>query len=144
VHVPYKSGPAVLTDLINGQLSVYFGGVPVNLPMIRAGKVKPLGTSGAKRSPALPDVPTIAEAGVPGYEVSVWYGLMAPHGTPKQIVGKIAADVAGVLKTSEIQERFALQGVDAARSTPEHFRAYFQADVRKWGQVIKAAGVSID
>jgi tripartite-type tricarboxylate transporter receptor subunit TctC len=144
VHVPYKSGPAVLTDLINGQLSVYFGGVPVNLPMIRAGKVKPLGTSGTKRSPALPDVPTIAEAGVPGYEVNVWYGLMAPHGTPKHIVGKIAADVAGVLKTAEIQERFALQGVEAAGSAPDQFRTYFQTDVRKWGQVIKAAGVSVD
>jgi tripartite-type tricarboxylate transporter receptor subunit TctC len=144
VHVPYKSGPAVLTDLLNGQLSLYLGGLPVNLPMIKAGKVKALGTSGAKRSPALPDVPTIAEAGVPGYEVNVWYGLFAPRGTPKHIVSTIASEVNRVLKTPEIQERFAAQGVEAAETTPDQFKIYFQSDIRKWANVVKAAGVHVD
>lgn len=144
LHVPYKSGPAALNDLMNGQLSLYLGGIPINLPMIKAGKVKPLGTSGTRRSPSLPDVPTIAEAGVPGFEVNVWYGLFAPRGTPPKIIEKIAVDASRLLKAPEMRERLARLGVDAEGTTPAEFKAYFRADIEKWRKVVKAAGVSAD
>ncbi len=144
LHVPYKSGPAAQNDLMNGQLSLYLGGIPINLPMIKAGKVKPLATSGTRRSANLPDVPTIAEAGVPGFEVNVWYGLFAPGSTPPRIIEKIAADASRLLKTPEMRERLARLGVDAEGTTPAEFKAYFRADIEKWRKVVKAAGVAAD
>jgi tripartite-type tricarboxylate transporter receptor subunit TctC len=143
-HVPYKSGPQAVTDLLNGQIQTYFGGIPVNLPMIRAGKVKPLGVSLATRSPALPDVPTMIEAGVPGYEVNVWYGLFAPRGTPKDVVAKIAADVTRQLKSPDFQERLTALGVDAAGGRPDEFKALFMREVETWAKVVKAAKVALD
>ena len=144
LHVPYKSGPAALTDLMNGQLSIYLGGIPINLPMIKAGKVRALGTSGTKRSTQLPNVPTIAEAGLPGFEVNVWYGLFAPRATPPRIVDRIASDVTALLKTGEMRERFAALGVDAEGGTPDAFKAYFVNDIERWRKVVKAAGVQGD
>ena len=144
LHVPYKSGPAALTDLMNGQLSIYLGGIPINLPMIKAGKVRPLGTSGAKRSAQLPNVPTIAEAGLPGFEVNVWYGLFAPRATPARTLDKIAADVTTLLRTPEMRERFVALGVDAEGGTPAEFSAYFRGDIERWRKVVKAAGVQAD
>ena len=144
LHVPYKSGPAALTDLMNGQLSIYLGGIPINLPMIKAGKVRPLGTSGTKRSPQLPNVPTIAEAGVAGFEVNVWYGLFAPRGTPRRIVEKIASDVTALVRTPEMRERFVTLGVEPEGGTPAEFSAYFRNDIEKWRKVVKAAGVYAD
>jgi tripartite-type tricarboxylate transporter receptor subunit TctC len=144
LHVPYKSGPAALTDLMNGQLSIYLGGIPINLPMIKAGKVRALGTSGAKRSAQLPNVPTIAEAGLPGFEVNVWYGLFAPRATPARTLDKIAADVTTLLRTPEMRERFVALGVDAEGGTPAEFSAYFRGDIDRWRKVVKAAGVHAD
>jgi tripartite-type tricarboxylate transporter receptor subunit TctC len=143
-HVPYKGGPQALTDTVNGQVSMYFGGLPVALPMVKAGRVKALGTSGAKRSPALPDVPTIAEAGVPGYEVSLWYGLLAPARTPKDIVAKISADVARALKSPETQERFNTLGVETVGSTPDQFSGFIKSELGKWGKVVKATGITVE
>lgn len=144
LHVPYKSGPQAVTDLIGGQLTIYMGGVPVSLPMVKSGKLRPLGVSSLKRIAQLPDVPTIAEAGVPGFEVNVWYGLLAPRGTPPKIVAKISADVSRIVKTPEMRERFAGLGADAEGTTPEAFRNYFRADVEKWAKVVKAAKISAD
>lgn len=144
LHVPYKSGPAALTDLMNGQLSIYLGGIPINLPMIKAGKVRALGTSGMKRSAQLPNVPTIAEAGLPGFEVNVWYGLFAPRATPPRTVERIAADVTALLRTGEMRERFAALGVDAEGGTPEAFKVYFVNDIERWRKVVRAAGVQGD
>ena len=142
LHVPYKSGPGALNDLLGGQLSIYLGGIPINLPMIKAGKVRALGTSGAQRSPQLPNVPTIAEAGLPGFEVNVWYGLFAPRGTPPAVIAKISSDVSTLLRTPEMRERLVALGVDAEGGTAEEFRTYFRNDVEKWRKVVKAAGVS--
>ena len=142
LHVPYKSGPGAQNDLMSGALSFYLGGIPVNLPMIRAGKVKPLGTSGLKRSPQLPGVPTIAEAGIPGFEVNVWYGLFAPRGTPQRVVDKIASDVGRLLNNPETRERFSALGVDAEGGDSAKFKAYYRNDLEKWRKVVKAAGVS--
>ena len=144
LHVPYKSGPQAMTDLIGGQLTIYMGGVPVNLPMIKSGKLRPLGVSSLKRISQLPDVPTIAEAGVPGFEVNVWYGLFAPRGTLQKIVAKISADVSRIVKAPEMRERFAGLGADSEGTTPEAFRNYFGADVKKWSKVVKAAKISAD
>ena len=144
LHVPYKSGPQAMTDLIGGQLTIYMGGVPVNLPMIKSGKLRPLGVSSLKRISQLPDVPTIAEAGVPGFEVNVWYGLFAPRGTSQKIVAKISADVSRIVKAPEMRERFAGLGADSEGTTPDAFRSYFRADVEKWSKVVKAAKISAD
>jgi tripartite-type tricarboxylate transporter receptor subunit TctC len=142
LHVPYKSGPQAMTDLIGGQLVIYMGGVPVNLPMIKSGKLRPLGVSSPKRIAQLPDVPTIAEAGVPGFEVNIWYGLFAPRGTPQKIVGKISADVSRIVKTPDTRERFAGLGADSEGTTPAEFQKYFRGDVEKWARVVKAAKLS--
>ena len=144
LHVPYKSGPQAMTDLIGGQLTIYMGGVPVNLPMIKSGKLRPLGVSSLKRISQLPDVPTIAEAGVPGFEVNVWYGLFAPRGTPQKIVAKISADVSRIVKAPEMRERFAGLGADSEGTAPDAFRNYFRADVEKWSKVVKAAKISAE
>ncbi len=144
VHVPYKSGPSAVTDLINGQLTLYIGGMPIQLPMIQAGKIRALATSGARRAAALPDLPTIAEAGVPGYEVNVWYGLFAPRGTPRTIVTRIAEDVAAVMKAAQNRERWVGLGVDPEGTTPEAFAAYFKADIEKWRKVVTAAKLVSD
>lgn len=142
LHVPYKSGPQAQNDLIGGQIQIYLGGIPVQLPMIRAGKVKPLGTSGLKRSPALPDVPTLDEAGVPGYEVDVWYGFFAPRGTPGNVVTRISADVSRIVKSPAMHERLNALGVEPAGTTPAEFRTLFSREIEKWAQVVKAAGIS--
>ena len=142
LHVPYKSGPGALNDLLGGQLSIYLGGIPINLPMIKAGKVKALGTSGTQRSPQLPNVPTIGEAGLPGFEVNVWYGLFAPRATAPAVIDRISSDVTTLLRSPEMRERLLALGVDAEGGTPAEFRRYFRNDVEKWRKVVKAAGVS--
>ena len=142
LHVPYKSGPQAQNDLIGGQIQIYLGGIPVQLPMIRAGKVKPLGTSGLKRSPSLPDVPTLDEAGVPGYEVDVWYGFFAPRGTPGNVVARISAEVSRILKSPAMHERMNALGVEPAGTTPAEFKALFNREIEKWAKVVKAAGIA--
>ena len=142
LHVPYKSGPQAMNDLIGGQISMYLGGIPVQLPMIKAGKIKPLGTSGTKRSSQLPDVPTIAEAGVPGYEVDVWYGLFAPRGTPKPVINKIATEVKRIMQAPEMQERWSAVGVEPVETDSVEFARRFNAEIAKWAKVVKAAKLS--
>jgi tripartite-type tricarboxylate transporter receptor subunit TctC len=144
VHVPYKSGPQAMNDLIGGQMSVYFGGIPVQLPMIKAGKVRALATSGLKRSSQLPDVPTMAEAGVPGYEMDVWYGLFAPHGTPKAVIAKIAADAIRIMQAPDMRERWNAVGVEPAGTTPAEFNQQFHAEIKKWAKVVTAAKLAPD
>ncbi len=144
VHVPYKSGPQAMNDLIGGQMSVYFGGIPVQLPMIKAGKVKALATSGLKRSSQLPDVPTMAEAGVPGYELNVWYGLFAPRGTPKPVIAKIAADAIRIMQAPDMRERWNSVGVEPAGTPPAEFNKQFRMEIEKWAKVVAAAKLAPD
>jgi tripartite-type tricarboxylate transporter receptor subunit TctC len=144
VHVPYKSGPQAMNDLIGGQISIYMGGIPVQLPMIKAGKVKALGTSGLKRSPQLPDVPTIAEAGLPGYEVDVWYGLFAPRGTPRPIIEKIAGESIRIMQAPDMRERWSAVGVEPAGTRPQEFDTKFRDEIAKWKKVVKAAKIAPD
>jgi tripartite-type tricarboxylate transporter receptor subunit TctC len=144
VHVPYKSGPQAMNDLIGGQMSVYFGGIPVQLPMIKAGKVRALATSGLKRSSQMPDVPTMAEAGVPGYEMDVWYGLFAPRGTPKAVIEKIAADAIRIMQAPDMRERWNSVGVDPAGTMPAEFARQYRAEIGKWAKVVTAAKLAPD
>jgi tripartite-type tricarboxylate transporter receptor subunit TctC len=141
LHVPYKSGPQAVNGLLGGETTFYFGGIPVQLPLIRAGKLKALATSGAKRSPHLPEVPTLAEAGVPGYEVDVWYGLFAPKGTPSAMVARISADARRVLLDPASRDRFAGLGVDPVGGSPAELKELLARESAKWSKVVKAAGI---
>jgi tripartite-type tricarboxylate transporter receptor subunit TctC len=144
VHIPYKgSGPAV-SDLLGGQVQLMFDNTPNVLPHVKAGKLRALGSSGTRRSSMTPDVPTVAEAGVPGYEVTVWFGLVAPAGTPREVVAKLNAEVTRILALSDVRERFLAQGVEPVGSTPEQFAEHIKAQMAKWAQVVQAAGVKAE
>jgi tripartite-type tricarboxylate transporter receptor subunit TctC len=144
VHVPYKGlGPAYV-DLIAGQIQLAFGGVTGVGPHIKSGRVRPLGVSGATRVPAFPDIPTIAEAGVAGYDVTLWYGVLAPAGTPAAIVKRLHAAMAAALQSPDLKERLFNSGAEPALSAPEEFRKFIQAEIERWAPIIRASGARID
>lgn len=143
-HVPYKgSGPA-LVDLMSGQIDVMFENLGSGMPHYRSGKLRPIAVTGAKRDPQLPDVPTIAESGVKGYEAGSWFTLAAPAGVPAEIIEKIGRDVRTALHTPEAAAKFQAMGVNKIANTPAEARAYFASETEKWTKVIKAAGVKLD
>lgn len=144
VHVPYKGTGPAFTDFIGGQVEVMFPALPGALPHVRAGKVRAVAMSSAKRSPALPEVPTIAEAGVAGYEVTNWYGLLAPAGTDTKIVERLHDEFAAVLRMSDVAEAFARAGAEPVSSTPREFEAYLRSEVARWTKGIKEAGVKVE
>ena len=144
VNIPYKGGAPALVDLLGGHVGVMFANLPEHLPSIKAGKLRGLAVSTAKRSPQLPDVPTVAESGVPGFEVTVWYGLCAPAGVPKPIVARLNADVIKTLNSPDVKERLAQNSIEATPSTPEQFAAHIKSETAKWAKVVKDAGVSVE
>jgi tripartite-type tricarboxylate transporter receptor subunit TctC len=144
VHVPYKGGGAAVTDLLGGQVSMYFGTTPSTMPHVRTGKLRALGVTTAKRTPAAPDVPTIAESGLPGYEQSAWHGLLAPAGTPEAIITKLHAEVVRALRSKDVAERFAVQGIDVIGSSPAEFAAFIKQDLAKYEKLVKTANIRID
>ena len=144
VHVPYKGSAPAVTDLLGGQVNMMFDNMPSALPHVKAGKLRPLGVTSAKRSPAVPDVPTIAEAGVKGYEASSWFGVLAPARTPKDIVAKLNAGIAKSLGTPEMKEKLSSQGAEPVGNTPEQFGAFIRAEIDKWAKVVKASGATVD
>lgn len=144
VHVPYKGVAAAITDVIGGQVDAAFTSVPSAVQHVRAGRLRALGVSSAKRNAAAPDVPAIAELGFPGFDVNPWWGIFAPAGTPKAIVDKINADVAELLRTAEVQAFFKEQGGDALITSPDTFLKMLEADVQKWARVVKSSGARID
>ena len=144
VHVTYKGGPLALNDLITGQIEMYFAGVPVALPLVNAGRVRALGVTGAKRAAVLPDVPTVAEAGVPGYEHILWGMLLVPAVTPKDIVARLNREAVKVLEAADVRERYAGMGVEPAPSTPERAAAYLRSETEKYAKVVKAIGLRIE
>ena len=141
VHVPYKGMALAITDLMSGQVSMTFGTSLSVVPHVRAGRLRALATTGAKRSPALPDLPTVAEAGVPGYEASLWYGFAGPARMPADIVQRLHAAIVAVLQLPDIRERLASQGVDPQYNTPEEFAKLLVTDVERWARVIKRTGI---
>ncbi len=145
VHVPYKSGSAAFTDVIGGQVAAGLFNLPSQLPLIKAGKVRALGVSSLKRSVQLPDVPTIDESGVPGYEVVVWYAMFAPAATPRTILLRLHADLVRAINSPELRERMTGQlGVDPITSTPDELAQYSRTEIKKWGKVVQEAGVKIE
>ena len=144
LHIPYKGSAPVVTDLLAGQIDVMFDNVPNVIGHVRAGKMKALAVSTAQRSELAPDVPTVAEAGVPGYELAVWFGVLAPAGTPREIVARLNTEIVKVLNSPEVKDRFARQGVEVRTSTPEQFGEFVRAEVGRWAKVIKEAGIRAD
>ncbi len=144
VHIPYKGGGPAMLAVIAGQAQISIGSLLQTLPHIRSGKLKALGIGGARRSPALPDVPTVAEAGVPGYEANNWWGIVAPAATPPAIVKRINTEVAAILATPETQKWFLSEGGEAVSRTPDEFRKWILSEMVKWGKVVKQAGIKAE
>jgi tripartite-type tricarboxylate transporter receptor subunit TctC len=144
VHVPYKGNAQAMTDLIAGQVSLSFPTGPSALPHVETGKLRALGVTGDKRAASLPDLPTIAESGVPGFEASAWYGVLAPAGIPTVIAGRLHNEIHAVLRAPDVVARIAAQGLEPAANTPDQFARFITADLAKWAKVIAAARVKLD
>jgi tripartite-type tricarboxylate transporter receptor subunit TctC len=143
VHVPYKGSGAALPALIGGEVKLGFGPLLPAIPHVKAGRLKALGVTGIKRSPAAPDIPTIAEQGLPGYEVNSWYGVFVPARTPKSVVARLNKEVVRVTGLPEIRERLSSVGVDASASTPEALARIVEAEKKIWAKVIREAGIKV-
>ncbi len=143
-HIPYKGSAPAVTAMIGGEIDVLFDNVPNVLQHIKAGRMKVIGVSGLQRSVLLPDTPTVAEAGVPGFEVNVWFGMQVPAGTPKAVVDKLNRDIVTLLKEPDVVQRFRNQGVEVAASTPEQFGTLVRSEITKWTQLIREANIRIE
>jgi tripartite-type tricarboxylate transporter receptor subunit TctC len=141
VHIPYRGSAPALQDLIAGRVSVMFDLVLTAAPHVRSGAVRALAVTGAKRSAALPDVPTVAESGLPGYEVSAWFGVFGPAGLPQPVVDRLNAEIARALAAPDLQQRLASQGAETLAGSPDQFAAYLKGEVAKWAKVVRNAGV---
>ena len=144
VHVPYKTIGQAYADLVSGQVPLFFPTAPGALPHIQAGRIRPLGVAGAARSTALPDVPTIAEAGVPGFEAGTWYPLLAPARTPRTVIATIHRDLVQVLGLPDVRERLTGAGIEIVGGTPEQLAAHIRDEIPKWARVIKQSGARAD
>ena len=140
VHVPYKGGGPALIALLSGQVQIMFATLPAAMPHVKSGKLRPVAVTTSRRSQALPELPTIAESGVSGYEAATWYGLLAPAGTPKAIVGRLHAEIVKILATDTRQFLMA-QGFEPAGTAPAEFAGYIKSEIAKWGKVIRDAGI---
>jgi len=144
LHIPYKgSGPAV-ADLLGNQFALMFDNLPTVIPHVRSGKLRPIAVTTTTRSPELPDIPTIAESGVPGFEAFSWFGLFAPKGTPQPVIDTLHSALAKVLAKSEVKDKIAGQGGHVVIDTPAQFTAFIEAETAKWGKVVKASGAKVD
>jgi len=144
LHIPYKTGPAAQIDLIGGRLTYTFEAVATQLPQARAGRIRAVAVTSAKRLAALPDIPTVAESGLPGFEYWGWMGISAPAGTPKEIVARLNAEITKILRTHEARDWFAEQGGEPVLETPEEFAAYIKTEYSRWGKLIREAGIKAD
>jgi len=144
VHVPYKGSSPAMADLIGGQIQFTYGTILSVYPQVRTGKLRPLAVSSAKRTSVMPDVPTIAEAGVPRFDATSWNGVLVPAGTPRPIIDKVHAGVVKALQSPEVKDRLVGDGAEPVGSTPEQFAAFIRAEMAKWGKVIKAAGIKAE
>ncbi|MGZ5035082.1 MAG: Bug family tripartite tricarboxylate transporter substrate binding protein [Usitatibacter sp.] len=144
LHVPYKGSSQALVDVIAGQVTMLFDNAPSSLPFVEQGKLRALAVTGTKRLPNLPDVPTIDESGVKGYESLSWSGIAAPAGTPRRVIDKLNAAIEKILRTDDVKQRFAALGVEPVGGPPEAFARHIRAESEKWGRVVKAANITLD
>jgi tripartite-type tricarboxylate transporter receptor subunit TctC len=143
-HVPYKGSAPAVTDLIAGQVQVMFDNMPNVLPQVKAGKLKALAISSRKRSAMAPEIPTVDESGVPGYDVTVWFGILAPAGVPQEIVKRLNVEMVRIIRSPEIADRFAKAGVEPVASSPEEFGAFLRGEVARWAKVLQDANIKAD
>jgi tripartite-type tricarboxylate transporter receptor subunit TctC len=143
-HVPYKGSAPAVTDLIAGQVQLMFDNTPNVLPQVKAGRLKALAISSKKRNALAPDVPTVDESGVPGYEVNVWFGILAPAGTPREIVARLNAEMVRIMRTPEITDRFSKAGVEVIASSSESFNEFLRSEVARWAKVVQDANIKAD
>jgi tripartite-type tricarboxylate transporter receptor subunit TctC len=144
MHIPYKGMSLAITDLIGGQVFMTFGTSLSVVPHVRSGRLRALATTGAQRMPAMPDIPTIAESGVPGYEATLWYGFVGPARIPPEIVRRLNSEIGAVLKLPDVREHLASQGLEATPNTPDEFAKLLVSDLDRWAKVIKRAGVQVE
>jgi tripartite-type tricarboxylate transporter receptor subunit TctC len=143
-HVPYKGSAGARTDVLGGQVEMMFDAVTTMADQAKAGKVRALATTGRQRSDVMPDVPTVAEAGVPGYEATIWLGVMAPKGTPKAIVDKLNEAISQIVAQGDVKQAWSKQGAVPLLMNPAQFDKYLNEDIAKWAQVIKSANIKLD
>jgi len=144
MHVPFKGGGPAMIDVMGGHTKVLFSSLVQTTPHIRSGKLRALATGGSKRSPVFPDLPTVAEAGVPGYEGVNWWGVLAPVGTPKAIVDKLSRDIAAALASPEVQKQFESEGAEVVQMDPDEFGKFLAAEMTKWERVVKEANIKAE
>jgi len=144
VHVPYKGGGPAMNDLIAGQVQFNFGTVTLNLPLLKAGKLKALGVGSLKRASSLPDVPTLHESGVPGFDVTNWFGILAPGTTPKPLIAQLNKHLNGLLSNAEVRAKLAVEGADPVGGTPEDYDKVIRADIEKFTRIVKAANIKVE
>ena len=144
LHIPYKGSAPAVTDLLAGQVNMMFDNIPSSLPHIKAGKLRALAVTGAKRSPQLPELPTIAEAGIAGYDSYVWFGVVAPAGTPPEIIARLNAALVKTAATPEFRDRLTGQGYEVLSSTPEQMATNIRGEIAKWSKIVKDSGAKVD
>ena len=144
VHIPYKGNAQALNDVVGGQVDMIFSALPPALPLARAGKVRILGVAMPERLRSMPEIPTVAEQGLPGYEMSTWYGVFAPAGSPSEAIERIGAELRRAVADPKVREQIIAQGIEPLSSTPAEFRTFVNAELEKWARVVKAAGVKGD
>jgi len=145
VHIPYKGGSGqMIGDLVSGQVQLASIGLPPAMPFVKTGRLRVLAVTGTARSPLLPEVPTVSEAGLPGFDVTSWYGMFAPAGLPKDLLMKLNADIAAVLKSADMGTRLAALGADPAPMSPEDFGQFVREEITKWAKVVKESGAKVD
>jgi tripartite-type tricarboxylate transporter receptor subunit TctC len=144
LHVPFKGGGPAMIDVMGGHTKLVFSSLVQTTPHIKSGKLKPLGTGGLKRNPVLPDVPTIAEAGVPGYEAVNWWGIVAPAGTPQAIIDKLHKDIAAVQASPEVQKQFSSEGAEIVQMSPAEFGTFMEREMKKWERVVKEGKIKAE
>jgi tripartite-type tricarboxylate transporter receptor subunit TctC len=141
LHVPFRGGGPAMIDVVGGHTKAIFATMPTALPQVKSGKVKALGVGSAARQPVLPDVPTVNEAGLPGYEVANWIGIVAPAGTPAAIVEKLNAEIAAAMESPEVQKQLSTEGAETKRMSPAAFGTFMEKELAKWERVVKEAGI---
>jgi len=143
-HVPYKGSSPALTDVVSGQVVAFIGNMPPTVPLIKAGKLRALAVTTKSRSTLMPELPTITEAGLPGFETVAWFGVLAPAGTPPEIVNRLSAEIAKIVKSPEMREKLVAMGAEPVGGTPDEFRAVIDRDIAKWKPLAQKVGIKVD